>query len=163
MERGGREAVMYRNYLTLTAQKGNPVPQIVNWYGKLDVRNVNRKDYRKIPAPLMLEMRTGVEVVYPDIMTFPLLLVSEEAMEVILLYNKKMPFFFVALFDTLKEESASYYCPVLPEEAVEGTEALYWIRRREGDELRICEALAESLLERGAVGMELNVALSYLD
>ena len=154
---------MYRNYLTLTAQKGNPVPQIVNWYGKLDVRNVNRKDYRKIPAPLMLEMRTGVEVVYPDIMTFPLLLVSEEAMEVILLYNKKMPFFFVALFDTLKEESASNYCPVLPEEAVGGTEALYWIRRREGDELRICEELAESLLERGAVGMELNVALSYLN
>ena len=163
MERGGREAVMYRNYLTLTAQKGNPVPQIVNWYGKLDVRNVNIKDYRKIPAPLMLEMRTGVEVVYPDIMTFPLLLVSEEAMEVILLYNKKMPFFFVALFDTLKEESASYYCHVLPEEAVGGTEALYWIRRREGDELRICEELAESLLERGAVGMELNVALSYLN
>jgi len=103
MERGGREAVMYRNYLTLTAQKGNPVPQIVNWYGKLDVRNVNRKDYRKIPVPLMLEMRTGVDVVYPDIMTFPLLLVSEEAMEVILLYDKEMPFFFVALFDTLNE------------------------------------------------------------
>ena len=163
MERGGREAVMYRNYLTLTAQKGNPVPQIVNWYGKLDVRNVNRKDYRKIPVPLMLEMRTGVDVVYPDIMTFPLLLVSEEAMEVILLYNKKMPFFFVALFDTLKEESASYYCPVLPEEAAGGTEALYWIRRREGDEIRICEELAESLMERGAVGMELNAVLSYLN
>lgn len=154
---------MYRNYLTLTAQKGNPVPQIVNWYGKLDVRNVNRKDYRKIPAPLMLEMRTGVEVVYPDIMTFPLLLVSEEAMEVILLYDKEMPFFFVALFDTLKEESASYYCPVLPEEAAGGTEDLYWIRRREGDEIRICEELAESLMERGAVGMELNAVLSYLN
>ena len=163
MERGGREAVMYRNYLTLTAQKGNPVPQIVNWYGKLDVRNVNRKDYRKIPVPLMLEMRTGVDVVYPDIMTFPLLLVSEEAMEVILLYDKEMPFFFVALFDTLKEESASYYCPVLPEEAAGGTEALYWIRRREGDEIRICEELAESLMERGAVGMELNAVLSYLN
>ena len=154
---------MYRNYLTLTAQKGNPVPQIVNWYGKLDVRNVNRKDYRKIPVPLMLEMRTGVDVVYPDIMTFPLLLVSEEAMEVILLYDKEMPFFFVALFDTLKEESASYYCPVLPEEAAGGTEDLYWIRRREGDEIRICEELAESLMERGAVGMELNAVLSYLN
>ena len=76
-----------------------------------------QKRLQENPSPLMLEMRTGVDVVYPDIMTFPLLLVSEEAMEVILLYDKEMPFFFVALFDTLKEESASYYCPVLPEEA----------------------------------------------
>lgn len=156
MERGGREAVMYKNYLILTAQKGNPVPQVVNWYGKLDVRNVNRKDYRKISIPLMFEMRTGADVVYPDIMTFPILMVSEEAMEVILLYNEKMPYFFVALFDTLREESASYYCPVLPEDADGGKEALYRIKRREGDEIRICEELAESLLERGAVGMELN-------
>ncbi len=35
-----------------------------------DVRNVNRKDYKKIPAPLMLEMKTGVDAVYPDIHDF---------------------------------------------------------------------------------------------
>lgn len=40
---------MGRNYLTLISQKGNPIPQIVNWYGKLDIRNVNRKDYKKSP------------------------------------------------------------------------------------------------------------------
>lgn len=156
MERGGREAGMYRRYLTLTSQKGNPTPQVVNWYGKLDVRNVNRKDYKKIPAPLMLEMKTGVDAVYPDIMTSPVLMVSEEAMEVILLYDQQMPFFFLALFDTEKEESVSYYCPVLAEDADGGKEALYRIKRREGYEIRICEELAESLLERGAVGMELG-------
>ena len=148
---------MYRKYLTLTFRKGNPVPQVVNWYGKLDVRNVNRKDYKKIPAPLMLEMKTGVDVVYPDVMILPVLMVSEEAMEVILLYDRQMPFFFLALFDMEKEESVSYYCPVLAEDADGGKEALYRIKRREGYEIRICEELAESLLERGAVGMELGM------
>ncbi len=114
---------MYRRYLTLTSQKGNPTPQVVNWYGKLDVRNVNRKDYKRIPAPLMLEMRTGVDAVYPDIMTSPVLMVSEEAMEAILLYDQQMPFFFLALFDTEKEESVSYYCPVLAEDTDGGKEA----------------------------------------
>ena len=80
---------MGRNYLTLISQKGNPIPQIVNWYGKLDIRNVNRKDYKKIPKPLILEMRTGVDVIYPDIMTSPVFMVSEEAMEVILLYDNR--------------------------------------------------------------------------
>lgn len=155
MERGGGETDMYRKYLTLTAQKGNPVPQIINWYGKLDVRNVNRNDYKKIPTPLMLEMRTGLDAVFPDVMTSPVLMVSEEAMEVILLYDRQMPFFFLALFDTLKEESVSYYCPVLAENESGGKEALYQIKRQKGNEIRICEELAESLLERGMVGMSL--------
>ena len=67
-----------------------------------------------------------------------------------------MRIFFLALFDTEKEESVSYYCPVLAEDADGGKEALYRIKRREGYEIRICEELAESLLERGAVGMELG-------
>ena len=60
------------------------------------------------------------------------------------------------MFDTEKEESVSYYCPVLAEDSDGGKEALDWMKRREGDEIRICEELAESLLERGAVGMELG-------
>lgn len=146
---------MYRKYLTLFSREGNPAPQIINWYGKLDVRKVNRNDYKKIPAPLMLEMRTGLDVVYPDIMTSPVLMVSEEAMEVILLYDRQMPFFFLALFDTLKEETVSYYCPVLAENDGGGREALYQIKRQKGNEIRICEELAESLLERGMAGMGL--------
>ena len=81
---------MYGKYLTLVSQEGNPIPQIVNWYGKLDVRNVNRRDYKKIPSPLMLEMRSGIDVFYPDVMTSPVLMVSEEAMEVIRLYDSGM-------------------------------------------------------------------------
>ena len=60
-------------------------------------------------------------------------------------------------FDMEKEESVSYYCPVLSEDADGGKEALYRIKRREGYEIRICEELAESLFERGAVGMELGM------
>lgn len=150
---------MYRKYLTLISQEGNPVPQVINWYGKLDVRKMNRRDYKKIPAPLMLEMQTGLDVVYPDIMTAPILMVSEEAMEVILLYDRQMPYLFMALFDILKEESVSYYCPVLAENADGGREALYQIKRQNGSEIRICEELAESLLDRGMVGMGLRSGL----
>lgn len=145
---------MERKYLTLTSQKGNPIPQIMNWYGKLDVRKMNRQDYRKLPEHMMLEMKTGMDVVYPDIMTEPVLMVSEGVMEVIRLYDRTMPFVFVVLFDAVREESVAYFCPVLAEER-EG-EALYRVKCLDGYEIRICEELAESLLDRGAVGMELN-------
>lgn len=146
---------MGRNYLTLITQKGNPIPQIINWYGKLDIRNVNRKDYKKIPKPLILEMRTGVDAIYPDIMTSPILMASEEAMEVILLYDKQMPFFFLVLFESEKGKSITYYCPILAEGSNNDTEAIYYIKLQERNEIKICEELAESLLERGVIGMGL--------
>lgn len=148
---------MYVKYLTLVSQKGNPMPQIVNWYGKLDVRKVNRNDYKKIPVPLMLEMRSGIDVFYPDILTFPVMMVSEEAMEVIRLYDDRIPFLFLALFDSEKEKNMSYYCPVLAEDDGGGREAIFRIKQRRGDVIKICEELAESLLERGVTGMELKI------
>lgn len=152
---------MYKKYLILTAQKGNSLPQIVNWYGKLDVRKLNRQEYREIPGRLMLEMRTGRDVLYPDILIDPVLMVSEEAMEIIKLYDEQMPFIFLALFDTQKEESKSYYCPVLAEDNAGQQEAIYRVKQLNGYEIRICEELAESLLSRGAVGLELKEAVLH--
>lgn len=143
-----------RHYLHLTAQKGNPIPRVTAWQGKLDVRKLNRRDYRSMPAHLLLKMETGMDTIYPDILTDPVLMVSEEAMEVIRLYDRMMPFLPVVLSDHAREESKAYYCPVLEEEG----ETIYRIERPGGSEIWICEELAESLLERGAVGMALTMA-----
>lgn len=147
---------MYKKYLVLTVQKGNPLPQIVNWYGKLDVRKLNRRDYREIPRRLLLEMRTGMDVIYPDILIDPVLMVSEEVMEIIHLYDSRIPYIFLVLHDTQKDESKSYYCPILEEGNAGEKEVLYRIKNIYGYEIRICEELAESLLSRGAIGLELS-------
>lgn len=68
-------------------------------------------------------------------------------------HDPQMPFLFLALFDEGRQESRSYFCPVLREEA---GDAIYRIKHLEEYEIRICEELAESLLDRGAVGMELG-------
>ena len=131
-----------REYYVLTAQNGNPIPRVVNWYGKLDVRKLNRKDYRELPAHILLDMETG-----------------REMMQVIKRYDDDMPFLFAALFDTVREESVVYFCPILPEgeEAEERGAAIYRLRTVRGSELRIRLDLAESLLCRGAVGIGLTV------
>lgn len=149
---------MEKKFFSLIAQKGNPIPQIVNWYGKLDVRKVNRHNYKSMSEHLFLEMRTGMDVVYPDILTMPVLMVSEEAMEVIKLYVEGMPFLLIILFDEVREESKAYYCPVLEEveEGEMGREALYRVKHPDLYEIMLCEELIESLLDRGVTGMELR-------
>lgn len=145
-----------KKYFILNAQTGNPIPRVMNWFGKLDVDKLNRKDYRKLPEFLMLELKTGMDVLYPDLLTDPVLMVSKEVMEVLKLYDEEMPFIFAALFDREKEESAAYYCPVLSEGEEGCRDALYRVKGLYGYEIRIRLDLAESLLARGAVGMSLT-------
>ncbi len=140
-------------YFTLTVQKGNPIPQIQSWYGKIDVRKLNRKEYKELPKFVLLDMKTGTDIYYPDILTEPFLLVSREAMGVIKMYEEDMPFLFFALFDTKKNESASYYCPILEED---NEKAAIYREKKWGHKIRIRLDLAESLLLRGAGGMELK-------
>lgn len=147
---------MEKRYFTLTVQSGNPIPQVTGWYGKLDVRKVNREDYRSLPKHLILEMKSGMDVIYPDILTDPVLMVSEGVMEVIRMYDRRMPFFYLVLFDAGKEMCVSYYCPILAEGEEAENEVLYRVKVRERYEIRICEELVESLLDRGAVGLELR-------
>lgn len=148
---------MKMKYFKLSTQQGNSIPRIVNWYGKIDVRKLTRADYKQLPSYFMLDMKLGLDYIFPDILIDPFLLVSREAMEVIRMYDTQLPFIFIALFDTQKEESVSYYCPVLEEEE-HLTDKEVLCKCKIGTEETVCIRLdlAESLLERGAIGMQLD-------
>ena len=135
-------------------QKGNPVPRIVNWYGKLDIRKLNRKEYRKLPPYVLLEMETGMDILYPDVLLESVFLVSREVMELLVHYDDRIPF--VALFGGERQESASYFCPVLEESNEVQDKPIYRLLKKEGNEIRIRLDLAESLLARGAIGLILE-------
>ena len=137
-------------------QKGNPIPRIVSWYGKLDSRKPNRTEYRKLPPYVLLEMETGMDILYPDVLLEPVFLVSREVMELLVHYDNRIPFLFVALFEAERQESASYFCPVLEESNEVQDKPIYRLFKKEGNEIRIRLDLAESLLARGAIGLILE-------
>lgn len=142
-------------YFLIKTQSGNPIPQICSWYGKLDERKLTRQHYKELPGCVLLDMKTGMDILYPDMVTEPFLLVSKGVMDVLKMYEKDMPFLFAALFDTDKGESVSYYLPILAEGNEECGEAIYRIKNKNRWEIRLRLDLAESLLARGAEGMEL--------
>lgn len=48
-------------YFVLEKQEGNGVPEIVNWYEKLDVRRINRQQHRELPRIIMLDIKIWKE------------------------------------------------------------------------------------------------------
>ncbi|WP_235839267.1 hypothetical protein [Clostridium sp. Marseille-P2415] len=161
-------------YFILTNGDKNPFPQIINWSQTIDVRMLTRDEYQKMPPSIQLNAKLGMDGIFPDVIDKPFLLFSRTAMEVTALYDSAIPFLFFALFDTGKGECASYFCPVLEEEEClagkpgPGQREIILTRRkmnglplfrvRIGMESAaiIRMDLAESLLEREIVGMELK-------
>lgn len=161
-------------YFILTNGDKNPYPQIINWSQTIDVRKLTRDEYQKMPPFIQLNAKLGMDGIFPDVIVKPFLLLSRPAMEVTALYDSDIPFLFFALFDTGKGECASYFFPVLEEEeclagipgpgqrgiilARSKMNGLPLFRVRIGMESAtiIRMDLAESLLERKILGMELK-------
>ena len=70
-------------YFLLTNSGRNPFPEIRGWSQALDVRKMNRREYRELPSSFRLEMRKGVDHMLPDILLSPFLLLSEQVMDVV--------------------------------------------------------------------------------
>ncbi|MFW6677047.1 hypothetical protein ACOAOT_05235 [Lacrimispora sp. AGF001] len=166
-------------YFILTNGDKNPFPHILNWSQTIDVRKLTRDEYQKIPPFIQLNAKLGMDGIFPDVIVKPFLLLSRSAMEVTALYDRDIPFLFFVLFDTEKGECASYYCPVLEEEEclvkqpgpgqreivldrekISGA-PLFRVRTGTESAVVIRMDLAESLLEREAIGLKLKeVSLS---
>ena len=138
---------------------------------------MNRREYRELPSSFQLNMRTGMDHILPDILVAPFLLLSEPAMHVVSFYDPEIPWCFAVLFGDSGKECASYFCPILEEEDCVVKEAyregeiirldskkmkglpLFWIRVKDRKKTVIRMDLAESLLMRHAVGMELKATI----
>ena len=161
-------------YFMIVQSENNPFPEIVNWNRALDVRAMNREAYRSLPPFLMLDMRLDLDAYMPDILVSPFLLLSREAMEMVVLYEQELPFVFAALFDTKQGICGSYYCPIpedvacvverrgngdiqilLKQEQI-GGKVLFRGDVRDKKRIVIRMDLAESLLARDITGLELR-------
>lgn len=168
-------------YFLLTDSKRNPFPEIVGWSQALNIRKMNRGEYQELPSSFQLNMRTGMDHILPDILVTPFLLLSEPAMHVVSFYDPEIPWCFAVLFGDSGKECASYFCPILEEEdcAVEEVYRegetvrldrrkmkglpLFRIRVKDRKKTVIRMDLAESLLMRHAVGLELEETIIVCD
>lgn len=161
-------------------------PQIKNWYGTFDVRDIKMETFPKLPKRQLYTVEPLESLIFTDIILFPFLLVSPMVKKVIEIYREQSFYREIILLNQISGESKTYYLPVLNEaeelqiveqnykngepvintEIPEGTRVLvnrhiFWVRDLSKRHTVISLELAESLLKRGAIGVGLKEVILY--
>jgi hypothetical protein len=168
-----------RFFLLAQDERYTNAPHLINWFWRLDVRDIHRKRYRRIPARTVLPIAPDEAVGFLDVLTSPFFLASKVLRDVIGMYDKGIPFRQVVLLDSEHGLAELYYLPILEEvdclsEESETSPTASVIRRAvfkrepigqrpifqigDGDARHIVVRLdlAESALRRGAKGFLLQ-------
>lgn len=87
-------------------------PEIINWYRRIDVRNIHYEKAHLLPKRELLFMRGYADTVFTDIVDSPFLMVSELIKKVICMYQPETIFKEIILLDAVYEKSRRYFLPV---------------------------------------------------
>lgn len=90
-------------------------PQIVDWYNKINEKDVHPHSYNKIPKRNMFMVKAKEPVEFADVVSFPFFLVSETIKEVLSLYEPNMVYKTVVFLNPKKEIHFVYNLPTLDE------------------------------------------------
>lgn len=155
-------------------------PQLKNWYGKFDVRNIRIDRFPELPENQLFFIEPSDHTVYTDIIRFPFLLVSPMVKAVIRMYRECCFFRNIVLLDSMRKESRQYFLPVLDEtneieveqinykngihvsekahrdqEILALDRHLFWARDYQKRHTILSMDMAESLIRRGITGLGL--------
>lgn len=89
------------------------IPEILDWSGKIDPRNICPDQSYQIKNRQILEIRSNPSLVFIDVITSPFLLLSKVCMEVIRLYEPQTKAKQMILLDTVTPQRKTYYLPIL--------------------------------------------------
>lgn len=152
-------------------------PDLINWYGIQDIRLIKWESYHKLQKRLVYKINPTENIIFTDIISFPFLLVSPMVRDTIKMYGDKVVFKEVILLSAEKGFEEVYYLPIMEESDqikllyVEkrqnyiqkikvpewvGERTIFWVKKNEKRYTIINLDLAESLLRRNAVGLELK-------
>lgn len=155
-------------------------PQLKNWYGKFDVRDIRINAFHRVPDMQVFMIEPSLNTIYTDLILFPFLLVSPRVKEVIKMYRERCYFRKVILMDQEHRESRLYYLPALDEtsdiqlrkirytngvgipdtpdvkgEKIKLDRNLFWVRDTKKRHIILSLDMAESLIRRGITGLGL--------
>lgn len=161
-------------------------PQIKDWYGTFDVRDIRMETFPKLPKRQVYAVEPLKTVIFTDIVLFPFLLISPMVKKVIEMYKEQSFFREIILLNQVSGESKIYYLPVLnetkelqlveqdylngepvnPGKSPDGTRFLvnrhiFWVRDSVKRHTVVSLDFAESLLRREAIGVGLKEVMLY--
>ena len=166
-------------YFLIKADTGYlTAPNIINWFGILEKKYINKELHHKIKDRLILTISPNENTIFTDLVTSPTFMVTDKLKEVLKLYDPTMIFKEIILLDYKNGASQLYHLPILDKlECVSekslllpnrhgiekivldlekvGNHPLFMIKGGINDCYIIRLDMAESFLRRGAKGISL--------
>lgn len=102
-----------RYFLINEDKKLTERPQLLNWYQKIPEQYLTWGTYHKVPEKTVLYVKENSKLYFPDIMTFPFLMINKKLKSVLDLYEPNMGYRQVILIDKKHEYAAQYFLPHL--------------------------------------------------
>lgn len=162
-----------------TSKYCNNPPKLLDWEKCIQPRNINKNESYLIAQTNTIEVESDSETIFPDMLTYPFRMVSEEFRKVISLYESDLLFKQVLLLEKKNKKSHIYYIPILEEvdclhedsihvpgtlkKAVidqrrAGRYNIFLVRKTSDSYIVGNLDFVESLLRRGVLGIDLTVA-----
>lgn len=88
-------------------------PELLDWSGKIDPRNIRPGFSHKIARRQILNIRPNPYVVFTDVISSPFLLLSKKCMDVATLYEPQIISKQIILLDMETPQRETYYLPIL--------------------------------------------------
>lgn len=130
------------------------------WQEKINPKWLCFQDFYKTPRRCILTASIGENVPFPDIVIAPFLLLSNLMMDVVKLYGEPVYKRDVIIISEHNQQSKQYYLTML-ETAGQGRilleeSNLFCMDIKNQKEIVVSQDFAESILRRGAVGIDLE-------
>ena len=91
----------------------NDAPNIINWYGKLDVQKLKQARSWEIPDRVLLEIRENPDTIFTDVISKPFLLYSKKTKDAVSIYESGIVHKQISLLDDQNLLTELYYLPIL--------------------------------------------------
>lgn len=93
----------------------NRIPYGININRELDIRKIHTGYYHKIPSTNVIEFNIKNEMIFPDILSCPLYLISKLCLEVLEFYEPDLTYKLIYLLNKKSKVNRVYYMPALYE------------------------------------------------
>lgn len=100
-------------FILQTDPQMNEAPNIINWFGAIDKRNICRSQSYKLSMRQILYIAPQKSLFFTDIITSPLFLVTNMVKKVVEMYDAKTVYKQIILLDRKHKQSCVYYLPIL--------------------------------------------------
>ena len=102
-----------RYFIMEQDEKYSDSPNIINWFGKINVQKLKQGQSWELPDRTLLEIRNNPDTIFTDVVSKPFLIYSKKTKDAVSIYESGIVHKQIVLLDDKNLMTELYYLPIL--------------------------------------------------